>query len=252
MISRILGTVPRMTQTTEPMAVIVPTRGRPQNAARLQRAFAETDSLNAVPMFVVDADDPELPGYLARVGVGEITHILVHDSDAAGTGMTGPLNYAAGILSHEYDALGFMGDDHMPRTAGWDAHVLGALAGPGPAVVYGNDLLQGERLPTAAFMPSRLVRALGFMAPPVLGHLYVDNFWMELGLRTGGLRYLPDVVIEHLHPAAGKAGMDARYAAVNAPEADTADRRAWLDFRDGIGLAGALRRVREEYRSAAA
>lgn len=241
-----------MTQTTEPLAVIVPTRGRPQNAARLQQAFADTDSLNAVPVFVVDADDPELPGYFARMGVGEIAHVMVHDSDAAGTGMTGALNHAASVLAYEYDVLGFMGDDHLPRTAGWDAHVLGALAGPGPAVVYGDDLLQGERLPTAAFLPSRLVRALGFMAPPVLRHLYVDNFWMELGERTGGLRYLPYVVIEHLHPAAGKAEMDERYAAVNDPASDDTDRRAWLDFRDGVGFAGALRRVRGEYRSAAA
>jgi hypothetical protein len=46
--------------------------------------------------------------------------------------------------------------------------------------------------------------------------------------------------------------MDERYAAVNAPDADAADRRAWLDFRDGTGLAGALRRVRAEYGTAAA
>lgn len=253
MFSHFVGTVPRMTQTTPPLAVIVPTRGRPQNAARLQAAFTATDSLNAVPVFVVDADDPELPGYFARVGVGEIGHVMIHDDDAAGTGMTAALNYAARVLAAEYDVLGFMGDDHLPRTAGWDAHVLGALAAAdGPAVVYGDDLLQGERLATAAFMPSRLVQALGFMAPPVLRHLYVDNFWMDLGRRTGGLRFLPDVVIEHLHPAAGKAAMDARYTAVNAPEADSADRRAWLDFRDSVGMAAALRRVRAEYGRAAA
>lgn len=235
-----------MTQTTEPLAVVVPTRGRPQNAARLQQAFAETDSLNAVPVFVLDADDPELPGYFARAGVGEIGHITVHEG-AGGSGMVAALNYAARVLADEYDALGFMGDDHLPRTAGWDAHVLGALNSPGPAVVYGDDLLQGEKLPTAAFMPSRLVRALGFMAPPVLRHLYADNFWLELGGRLGTLRYLPGVVIEHVHPAAGKAAMDERYAAVNAPDADAADRRAWLDFRDGVGFAGAVRSVREEY-----
>jgi len=235
-----------MTQTTQPLAVVVPTRGRPQSAARLQQAFADTDSLNATLVFVVDADDPELDGYFTRAGVGEIAHLMVREG-AGGTGMTAALNHAARVLTDEYGALGFMGDDHLPRTAGWDAHVLGALGTGEPRIVYGNDLLQGAALPTAAFMPSRLVRALGFMAPPVLGHLYVDNFWLELGERLGALRYLPDVVIEHLHPAAGKAAMDERYAAVNAAEADAADRRAWLDFRDGVGLAGALRRVRSEY-----
>lgn len=250
-ISRIVGTVPRMTQTTPPLAVLVPTRGRPQNAVRLQQAFTDTDSLNATLIFVLDADDPELPGYWEAAGDRRIRHLTVHDGEG-GTGMTAALNYAATLHAGEYGALGFMGDDHLPRTAGWDAHVLGALGTDEPRIVYGDDLLQGANLPTAAFMPSRMVRALGFMAPPVLRHLYVDNFWLELGERLGTLHYLPDVVIEHLHPAAGKAVMDERYAVVNATEADAADRRAWRDFRDGLGMAGALRRVRAEYGRVAA
>jgi hypothetical protein len=229
--------------TTEPLAVIVPTRGRPQNAARLQQAFKDTDSLNATLVLVVDADDPELPAYRDALTDG----VLITFPGPTGTGMTAALNWAAGLIAPQYDALGFMGDDHLPRTAGWDAHVLGALAGPWPRVVYGNDLFQGERLPTAAFLPSRVVRAMGFMAPPVLRHLYVDNFWLDLGTQLGGLAYLPDVVIEHVHPAAGKTPMDERYAAVNAPEADVADRLAWLGFREGESFAAALRAVREEY-----
>ncbi|MFH8805289.1 glycosyltransferase family 2 protein [Streptomyces sp. NPDC017936] len=231
---------------TQLLAVLVPTRGRPQNAIRLQQAFDDTDSLNAVPVFVVDSDDPELPVYWEAAGDRAIRHITVHEG-ATGTGMTAALNHAARHFAGEYEALGFMGDDHLPRTAGWDAHVLGALGTGEPRIVYGDDLLQGERLPTAAFMPSRMVRALGYMAPPVLRHLYVDNFWLALGLHLDGLRYLPHVVIEHLHPAAGKASMDARYAAVNATEADMLDRQAWRRFRDGDGFASALRRVRAEY-----
>jgi hypothetical protein len=235
-----------MTQTTEPLAVLVPTRGRPQNAARLQQAFRNTESLNSTLVFVVDHDDPELEGYWERAGVGEIDHLTVYEGEG-GRGMVASLNAAAHRLAGEYDALGFMGDDHLPRTAGWDAHVLGALSSPWPRVVYGNDLFQGERLPTAAFLPSRVVRALGYMAPPMLRHLYVDNFWLDLGQQLGGLTYLPDVVIEHVHPAAGKTAMDERYAAVNAPEADVADRLAWMGFRDSDAFDAALRAVREEY-----
>lgn len=245
MISGIGATVPRMTQTMEPLAVLVPTRGRPQNAARLQRAFDDTDSLNALLLFVVDHDDPELDAYWEAAGDGAIRHLTVHTGEG-GRGMTAALNWAAERCAGVYDFLGFMGDDHLPRTAGWDAHVLGALNSPEPRIVYGDDLLQGVRLPTAAFMPSRLVRALGYMAPPVLNHLYVDNFWLELGQALGGLRYLPNVVIEHLHPAAGKAAMDERYEAVNAPAADVADRLAWLHFQR-TGLPEAVRRVRAEY-----
>lgn len=231
---------------TIPLAVLVPTRGRPHNAVRLQQAFDDTDSLNAVPVFIVDADDPELSAYWDAAGDQKIRHLTVHDG-ATGTGMTAAVNYAAGFLAGEYDALGFMGDDHLPRTAGWDAHVLGALGTGRPRIAYGNDLLQGEALPTAAFMPSRLVRALGFMSPPVLRHLYVDNFWLELGRQFDGLRYLPDVIIEHIHPAAGKTAMDDGYRRVNAADVDQGDREAWTAFRDRGGFAAAVRRVRDEY-----
>ena len=227
---------------TAPLLVIVPTRGRPQNAERLAQAFKDTDSLNADLVFVADEDDPELPAYLLT-GI----RLLVYQGDT-GSGLVPSLNWAAMMYADVYDHLGFMGDDHLPRTAGWDAHVLGALGTDAPAVVYGNDLLQGEYLPTAAFMPSRLVRALGFMAPPVLRHLYVDNFWLQLGRDLGGLRYLPDVVIEHIHPAAGKTPMDERYSVVNAPAADRLDSDAWRDFRHGYEYGAALQRVRDTYR----
>lgn len=230
---------------TSPLLVIVPTRGRPQNAARLAAAFAETDSLNADLVFVADHDDPELIAYHTAA-----PRLLVYRGET-GNGLVPALNWAAGLYADIYDHLGFMGDDHLPRTAGWDAHVLGALDTSRPRVVYGNDLLQGEALPTAAFLPSRMVRALGFMAPPVLRHLYVDNFWLDLGKALGGLRYLPDVVIEHIHPAAGKTPMDERYAVVNAAGADLSDRRAWHEYRYDGGFAQALDRVLAEYGHAA-
>jgi hypothetical protein len=231
---------------TQPLLVLVPSRGRPQNAARLQRAFADTDSLNAELLFVVDHDDPALDGY-RDAGV----RLQIHHG-CTGTGMVASLNAAAVHYADLYEFLGFMGDDHLPRTAGWDAHVLGALGTDEPRVVYGNDLLQGAALPTAAFMPSRVVRALGFMAPPCLRHLYADNFWLDLGRALDGLRYLPDVIIEHIHPAAGKAAMDERYSAVNSSEADMLDRQAWRRFRGGDGFSAAVRRVREAYGERAA
>lgn len=229
---------------TAPLAVIVPTRGRPENAVRLAAAFKETDALNAVPVFVADHDDPELPRYQELLDSGAIPRLLIY---GGGGGMCAALNFAAKRYAELYEAVGFMGDDHLPRTIGWDSRVLDALDSLEPRVVYGNDLLQGANLPTAVFLQSRTVRALGAMAPGVMRHLYLDNFWKELGERTGGLVYLDDVLIEHLHPVAGKAEWDHRYVAVNAPEVDHADRDAWLAYRDGEGFAAALRLMEKEY-----
>jgi hypothetical protein len=49
-------------------------------------------------------------------------------------------------------------------------------------------------------------------------HLYFDNFVKQLGIDLSALIYLPDVIIEHLHPVAGKAEMDEGYARVNQPK----------------------------------
>jgi hypothetical protein len=96
-------------------------------------------------------------------------------------------------------------------------------------------------------MQSRMIKALGFMAPPAMRHLYLDNFWKELGEAVGGLVYLPDVIIEHLHPVNGKAEWDERYRAVNAPDKDAADRQAWMEYRSGAPFELVLRQVRKEY-----
>lgn len=230
---------------TEPLAVIVPTRGRPGNAARLAAAFRDTHALDAVPVFVADWDDPELPAYRKLLDEEKIPRLLVIEGGRSG--MCYALNYAALRYAELYEAVGFMGDDHLPRTTHWDSRVMEELDSLDPRIVYGNDLLQGPALPTAVFMQSRMIKAMGFMAPAILRHLYIDNFWKALGEAVGGLVYLPDVVIEHIHPAAGKTSMDDGYRRVNAPEVDRDDRDAWTAYRDGEGFASALRVVNREY-----
>lgn len=228
------------------LTVLVPSRGRPQSAVRLSDAWEKTDTLNAGLVFVIDEDDPEAVAYRTLLEEGVIKHLIALPGSGV-PGMTRPLNRAASIVADSCKVIGFMGDDHIPRTIGWEDRILEAADTCCPRVVYGNDLLQGENLATAAFMPSRMVRAMGWMSPPVLHHLYVDNFWMTLGRDLGGLRYLPDVVIEHLHPAAGKAPMDERYRAVNAGPIDVHDRQAFASFIASDAYTDVLVRIRTEY-----
>lgn len=225
------------------MLVIVPTRGRPENVARLEQAIKDTETSRADFLYVVDHDDPKAEEYV-RMGLNRL--IVIHDRLRLG----GTLNWAARKYTELYDAIGFMGDDHLPRTTAWDLRVLEALdveTGQAPRVVYGNDLLQGANLPTAVFLHSRIVRALGYMVPPGMIHLYLDNFWKDLGQSLNGLVYLPEVVIEHMHPVAGKADWDERYAEVNAPAVDLGDKAKFQEYQESGVFASALDRVRGEY-----
>jgi hypothetical protein len=145
-----------------------------------------------------------------------------------------------------------MGDDHRPRPAAmpWDARIRTCLSG-GPGIVYGNDLLQGEAMATAVAMTSDIVETLSYMAPPALVHLCLDLCWIDWGKGMGRITYLDDMVIEHLHPAASKAEMDAGYEEVNSPEQVSSDSAAYYDYRDNGGLEADLVKLRKLVEEAA-
>lgn len=198
------------------LTAIVPSRGRPQAAHDVVTAFRHTCEAATRLVFAVDADDPTLPDYQAIVENESEAHVFVGPRESS---MVRTLNAAAVHYAEHGNtfAIGFLGDDHRPRTDGWDRAYFNALHTMGTGIVYGNDLLQGENLPTQAAMTTNIISAIGHMAPPDLTHLFVDNYWKALGQGAECLAYLPEVIVEHVHPYAGKAEMDEGYYRVNAP-----------------------------------
>lgn len=204
------------------LVVLVPSRERPHSIAKLMVAFEKTKT-QADLIVIVDDDEPLMDRYL-DLGCD------IFPVKKEGRGMAKPLNKAASHFADKYRNFAFLGDDHRPRTEHWDATFVDVLAELGTGLVYGNDLIQGERLATAVAMTGNIVKALGGMVPPNMIHLYLDNFWMQLGKDLGALKYLGHIVIEHLHPIAGKAEWDANYLAVNAEEVYSADSKAFYDY----------------------
>jgi hypothetical protein len=192
-------------------------------------------------LFVVDNDDPELTGYMASPIPLPATY-----QDPAGN-MVGALNQAARwaieTLSPKY--LGFIGDDHRFRTPGWDRAFTDVLVAKGGGMVYGNDLFRPDGdIPTQIVMSVEIVQALGWMGLPTCTHLYIDNVWRHIGEALSCLYYMPDVVIEHLHPAAGKAEWDEGHRRVNAPEMYGHDAEAFSQWV-ATSAAGDLKHVRD-------
>lgn len=225
------------------LTVYVPTKGRPSNADRLQEQFYKTVTLNSRVVFILSNNDdkidlyknlhytitvaPDKPGFVSPLNLG-----YLHDRK----------------LVYSY-ALGFMGDDHFPRTHGWDEKVISCLKEMGSGFVYGNDKFQGEKIPTQIMMTSDIPLFLGFMTLPQLKHLYADNFWKDFGSNLNRIKYLPDVIIEHLHPAAGKAKHDEGYAFSGDYNLDQEDKKAYLSYlehdleHDVRNVSAALRRI---------
>lgn len=200
------------------LVILVPSRGRPQNIEDLLFSLQETKTASEL-IVIVDDDDETLDQYIE---LGCKVMMIAKQ----GMGMARPLNFAANIFKDDYRHFAFIGDDNRPRTEYWDQKLINALDKVGTGIAYGDDLIQGENLPTAVAMSGDIVRALGGMVPPGFIHLYLDNFWMQLGKDLKSFIYLPDVIIEHLHPLAGKAEWDENYRLVNAKEVYSADAKA--------------------------
>lgn len=195
------------------MLVIVPSRGRPDNITALIEAWKPTRKY-AELLVVVDDDDETLERYEMVMETAPSWARL----EVTPRKRLGPtLNEYAVKNAVAYDILGFMGDDHRPRTEHWDQRFAASIAQMGGVgMAYGNDLIQGVNLPTAVWMSSCIVECLNYMVAPGMTHLYIDDMWKALGLRLQRLAYIHDVVIEHAHPIAGKAEWDDVYRECNA------------------------------------
>lgn len=221
------------------LLVIVPSRGRPHNIADLYVAWSETTNRDARLLIAADDDDPTLPEYQR---VCSLTGIELEVGPRLR--LTGTLNKVAAKRALDHRAVAFMGDDHRPRTIGWDSHIMAALDALGTGIVYGNDLLQGDKMATAVAMTSNIVSTLGYMAPPAMVHLCLDLVWVEWGKAIDRLAYLPDTIIEHMHPAVGKAVSDAGYQEANSPEQTAADHAAYAAYRNGPQFVADVEKLR--------
>lgn len=218
------------------LLVIVPSRGRPQSIERLLSAWNDTAGGVASLLVALDDDDPYAPMYPAHP---DVTYTV-----APRNGFAPRLTAEALDRAPHHFALASWGDDHIPRTHGWDTALLEALGSMGTGFAYGDDLIQGENLPTACAMTSDIVSTLGWMTPPGMAHLYVDDVWLTLGRAVDRIRYLPDVVIEHYHPMhrpdveADDLVRDANSAAAYAAD------RAVFDRWKADDLPGCVEKIR--------
>lgn len=220
------------------LAVLIPTRGRPENVRKVISAWDFTNAWDHADMVLVaDADDPEIQGYRDLVDEDGLESIITLIEIPAWLPMVHKLNAAARDQAaidwpSGYFALAFAGDDHLPQTIGWAKRYLDVLRELGTGMVYGDDGYQGRKLSTEWAITSDVVRALGRMVPADVEHMYCDNAMMDLFGAAGALRHLPEVRIEHMHPVAGKAETDDQYNRVNHRDQFSKDRRSyqrWLD-----------------------
>lgn len=211
------------------LLVITPTRGRLASVTRLADALKRTCTADTSLVLGMDLDDDSYAGadLPAIFGSGTGIEIGQRKSCAAWS------NLLAERYGKGFRYLASLGDDHLPETPGWDSLLIRTIerAG-GTGIAYGNDLLQGWKLPTAPLMSADIVHALGWMFLPASSRLYCDNVWRDLGLGAGCLYYEEQVIVRHLHWTSGLSAKDQ--TAIDAEPAWAKDEAAYYDWvRDG-------------------
>lgn len=116
------------------------------------------------------------------------------------------------------DIVILVNDDIVIRTQGWDERIRALDAEYSDKVYlgYANDLMQGDRLCTFPVLSRQTCKVLVDPYPATYRGAYIDTHLLDIFKRLqyrgqDRIRYLEDVVFEHMHYAVGKATADKTY-----------------------------------------
>ncbi|MEX2253639.1 MAG: glycosyltransferase family A protein [Thermoleophilaceae bacterium] len=217
------------------ISILVPSRGRPHNLARLVYSLAETTAGDWEALVRIDQDDPERVAYRQVAAVD--ARVVVHEGPRGV--LSGYWNELAGSAAGEILMMG--ADDLVFRTPKWDGIICDAFPPDRLALVHGDDLGdRGKTFATHGFVHRRWVEVTGQFVPPIFVADYADR-WLNDVANIIDRREFRAVTIEHLHPGFGKAPLDRTYR-------ETSDRARASDMallyartsRDRLRAAGRL------------
>lgn len=186
---------------SDPILIVFPTRGRPWQAlealASVFRTASKPERIGVVTM--MDDDDPERIIMNSRrvcSYVGPRKRFCQTVNDAVMAHMDG------------FEWVTWLADDIRYETKGWDDLVTAREE----LLVYGDDGIRHEIMPTHPFVRTAIHQALGYFLPRELVHQFPDVFLGDLASELGSIKYLPELKTTHYHYTVGKAPRDQTYA----------------------------------------
>lgn len=184
------------------ICVVMPTRARPAAQLEALASIIGNSAGFTDVILAVDADDERklsVSGPNISMFVSPVRKPMLH-----------LLNDAVMANLPYYDIFGFTGDDVLYQTKNWDIKVWNTLK-HGIGVVYGDDGIQHDNLPTHPWFSAAVPKALGYASPPCLEHYYFDNFLKWLAAPLGMLYWRSDISTFHRHHSVGGLPYDKVY-----------------------------------------
>jgi hypothetical protein len=183
------------------MSLLLPSRRRPQNVARLYKSATATAEGHFEMVVYLDDDDPTREQYPLADNIRYIT---------------GPRIVLSEMWNRCYEqAEGpyymHCGDDIIFRTPGWDTKVIGAFPPDKIAFVFGYDGLHPPgSFGTHGWVHKKWVDAVGYFVPSHFSSDYNDTWLNEVAMRIGRWVHV-DVYTEHMHFMNNKGPLDVTH-----------------------------------------
>lgn len=146
-------------------------------------------------------------------------------------GEPGPLSaiYNACFARHPNEPFfGFLADDVVPETPGFDRLLIETAGSDGMAVPAGGETTGGA---PHFVIAGALAMEQGWLSLPGLSRLFIDTVWGDVARARGTLRHRPDVTLAHHHFSNGKALFDPIYRKPAAKR----DREIYTAWKDANG-----------------
>lgn len=204
--------------------VICPSRGRPKRAQDAIDSWKETTAGLSDFVLMVDDDDKELPEYQ------KIEEVIIRINKTTQRGAVSLHNKAVKLFP-DYQYYMPIADDNIFRTKNWDKVMIDKMKEKGWGIVYGDDLFDKGLSAMCPIFSANIIKTAGYISPPDIFHLWADVAWKDIGEGIGRLFYLPEVVVEHMHPNAKKAEDDDGYKAVHSRLITDNDQNAYSGWK---------------------
>lgn len=205
---------------------LLPTRERFEKLRDFFRAARDTQMTDRVVLIVHDEEYAKFHEEYDAL-IDEQVSVFKTQKDG---GMAYKLQaaWAAGVCDG-YDAVGILANDIIPRTLFWDKELASRLNGYN--LVSPDDLWQApRRLGGGGILFSKaLLDAVGYISPPGMEHLFLDDVWETLGNDCGVWNPQLDIVIEHKHAALEAKPIDSTTRRLGGFWAD--DEKAYRIWR---------------------
>ena len=193
------------------ISLLLPTRGRPNLVKRLFRSIVENSSQVERVEVILYVDEDDKCSHELRSDELRVVPII-GPAMSMGSYNTACLKRACG------DILVLANDDMVIGTSGWDDRLIeiDKLFSDKIYLAYGNDLFKKGNMPTFPIISRRTSELLVDPYPAAYRGAFIDIHLFDIFKRLqqegfDRIRYLDDLIFEHLHYRAGKATCDATY-----------------------------------------